>query len=62
MVKELTGWTELPVDGIVLSMYLMRQSMLHEFHRVYKHLGNHSPKPKYKNARELVLTNIEFIP
>lgn len=60
MVKEFTEWSELPVDGIVLSMYLMQQWMLHEFNRGCKHLGNHSPKPRYKNARELVLANVEF--
>ncbi len=40
----------------------MQRSMLHEFNSGYKHFGNHSPKPRYRNTREHALPNFELIP
>ena len=61
VLKRMTGWQELPVDTMMLSMYHLQNFYHSEIQRGRAGIGNYHLKPKYKQAKldpdEMMLPN-----
>lgn len=51
VLKRMTGWQELPVDSMLLSLFHLQNFYLVEIQRGRAGLGNYKLKSKFKEAR-----------